>query len=79
MIRKYISEFGINMVGGPSAVLQQDHLDSEDLASAFNEEHPCHIYMVCRRPRVTIKPQSIAFADGTFSGLVTVQDGPSTI
>jgi hypothetical protein len=79
MIRKYISEFGINMVGGPSAVLQQDYLASDYLSKVFDEEHPCHIYMVCRRPRVAIKPQSVAFADGTFRGLVTIQDGPSII
>jgi hypothetical protein len=35
--------------------------------------------MVCRRPRVIIKPQSVAFEDGRFTGLVTIQDGPSII
>jgi hypothetical protein len=79
MIRKYISEFGLNMVGGPSAVLQQDYLASEDLGKIFDQEHPCHIYMVCRRSRVMIRPDSVGFADGTFRGVVTIQDGPAIV
>jgi hypothetical protein len=78
-LRKYISEFGLNMVGGPSALLQQDYLDSKELEKIFDEEHPCHVYMVCRRPRVIIRPDSVAFADGTFRGVVTIQDGPAII
>ena len=77
-VRKFISEFAVNMVGGRHALLQQDDLDSEEVRAYFNEDHPCHIYMVCRRPRVTILPGDVKFTASTFEGSVTVQEGEST-
>lgn len=63
------------MVGGPHALIQQDYLDNSQLREHFNEDQPCHIYMVCRRPRITIAPTDVRFTDSTFQGSVTVQQG----
>ena len=74
-MRKFISEFAVNMVGGPHALLQQDFLASDELRAGFPDEHPCHIYLVCRRPRILITPDDVKFTDSSFEGSVTFQDG----
>jgi hypothetical protein len=79
MIRKYITEFGLNMVGGPSALVQQADLNREAVQDAFGDANPCHIYMVCRRPRITIRPDEVGFTDRAFEGYVTIQDGLTLI
>ena len=56
--RKYRSEFGLNIFGNFNCLLQQSdlcYLDQDDGFHAF-KENPCHIYMICRRPRVTFEP-----------------------
>jgi hypothetical protein len=74
-MRKFISEFAVNMVGGPHALLQQEDLENNQLRELFNEECPCHIYMICRRPRISIQPEDVRFTDRTFEGHITIQDG----
>jgi hypothetical protein len=76
-MRKFISEFAVHMVGGPHALLQQDHLATGELHDLFNEKCPCHIYLICRRPRISILPADVRFTSEAFEGHATVQDGPS--
>lgn len=57
-IRKYFSEFGINMWCSFSALLQQNELFTLEI-SAFNP----HLYLVLRRPRITIDPKTVVFSD----------------
>src|SRR6266567_2651544 len=73
-MRKFISEFAVNMVGGPHALVQQEDLDHEVIQQGF-ADHPCHIYMICRRPRITIRPEDVKFTASTFEGYVTIQNG----
>gem|GEM_PF-5854983 len=61
--RKYISEFGLNMVSGWLALLQQDQIDNVD-SLAFSP----HIYMICRRKRIGIVPGSTVFTATRISG-----------
>ena len=73
-MRKFLTEFAVNMVGGPSALLQQDDLTNEEVLKRFSND-PCHIYMICRRPRISILPEDAQFTASSFEGLVTISSG----
>lgn len=73
-IRKYFSEFGLNMFGSYQVLLQQDQLDLLK-HSEIGSEYPCHIYMIARRPRITLDPESVVFTDDWVSGRFNVQRG----
>ncbi len=51
------SEFAINSFATIMSVLQYDELDFISSLNLFNDRYPCHIYMICRRPRVSIEPE----------------------
>src|SRR4030042_2415983 len=48
------SEFAVNSYSSMMAVLQSDDLDLISSQNIFNEDYPCHIYMICRRPRIIL-------------------------
>jgi hypothetical protein len=52
------TEFAINMVLDKVIILQQSELPIVNSYNYFNEDSPCHIYFICRRPRITIKPDA---------------------
>jgi hypothetical protein len=56
--RKYLSEFGLGMRCSLIFITQQDGLHLLKQAEIF-EDDPLHIYMICRRPRVTLNPETI--------------------
>lgn len=57
------------MVNGMRLLLQQSHLDR---VSDFDFEP--HIYMVCRRPRISIDPESCLFTETEFSAVFKKQE-----
>jgi len=61
--QKYISEFGLNMVNGYRLLLQQDHLDKVDQTGI----EP-HIYIITRRPRIKLDPESVIFTKDKVTG-----------
>lgn len=61
--RKYISEFGLNMVSGFSVLMQQDSLTLVDQIG-FNP----HIYIIGRRPKISLNPDSVIFTQESVSG-----------
>lgn len=42
-------------------VMQSDDFDLLSQAGVFNDNQPCHIYMICRRPRITLDKDSFKF------------------
>jgi len=72
--RKYMSEFGVSMFGTLCVLLQQEQLD-ELSGDLFNEEEPCHIYMIGRRPRIALDPDSLLFTNQTIEGRFLLQHG----
>ncbi|MFO0857255.1 MAG: hypothetical protein U0640_07870 [Phycisphaerales bacterium] len=58
--RKYISELAMNALIQRILLAQQGDLTSPEIGEWFDAEHPCHIYMICRRPRVTIDLGSVS-------------------
>jgi hypothetical protein len=71
MSRKYISEFGLNSLGH-SVLIQRDGLDKLDQIG-LPEDMPLHIYMIARRPRITLDPASIQIDDQTVRGRFNIQ------
>jgi hypothetical protein len=71
-IRKYLSEFGLNMFGVMKSLPQQDGLELLG-ESGFGQEYPCHIYMVGRRPRVVLDPASIQITEQTIMCTFKIQ------
>jgi hypothetical protein len=75
--RKFPTEFGVNMVGlGVVLLTQEDfpRLESPEVSERLRES-PCHIYMVCRRPRLMFDPDSLSVCQETISGRFLLQDG----
>lgn len=70
--RKYITEFALSASGYFTLVLQQEHL-GRLVDSPFNKQHPCHIYMIARRPRIMFDPPSIVVENGSISGNLKIQ------
>jgi hypothetical protein len=71
-IRKYLSEFGLNMINEWIFVLQQDQLDT---IKEF--PHSFHIYMIARRPRITLDPDVMIFTEEHVEGQFKIQKGNS--
>lgn len=72
--RKYVSEFGLNMNCNRSAILtHQEEMKSPKLSEYFDPEHPCHIYIIGRRPRIGLEPSTFNVKDGIIKGHFRVQ------
>lgn len=54
MSKRLPTEFAINMNLEKIMILQQSELKSELLRNYFDENSPCHIYFICRQPRLTV-------------------------
>lgn len=67
--RKYGTEFLVNALCVQTVLLQQDALPYATEESGVG---PCHIYIVSRRPRITLDLPSIEFNNTYFSGTCIV-------
>ncbi len=56
------------------SICQQEELDSEIIKNEFNDDYPCHIYMILRRPRVTLVPDKCGFYIGKSKLTFRIQD-----
>lgn len=72
--KKYQTEFCVNSFGSLCVLAQQDGLRKLE-QSGFNEENPCHIYMIARRPRIMIDPTSIRIERDYIYGQFLIQEG----
>ena len=76
-IRKYNSEFAVNMRASQILVFQPTFLTElpDDL---FTPPYQCHVYGIARRPRVTLDTKSIVISPETIRGdvIAHTQDGP---
>lgn len=68
-VRKYLTEFGLHTFSSFSALLQQDQF--VNLPPDFPE---CHIYLICRRPRVMLE-ETISVDEHTASGRFAIIRG----
>lgn len=56
MAKRLPTEFAINMNLHKMMILQQSELEYVNQQNYFDEYSPCHLYFVCKRPRLTIDP-----------------------
>ena len=66
--RKYMSEFGLNMLSDKLILLQQDSLEQIDQSKIDP-----HIYIIARRPKITLDSKSIVFTDNKVTGIFKKQ------
>ncbi|GAL77110.1 hypothetical protein JCM19275_1402 [Nonlabens ulvanivorans] len=65
--KRHPTEFAINMYLDKMMILQQSELKVVNDYNYFDENSPCHIYFVCRRPRVIIDPTKFSATKKTIS------------
>src|SRR5690606_31766235 len=51
------TEFAINMNLEKMMILQQPELKFVSEYNYFDENNPCHIYFICRKPRLSVIPE----------------------
>jgi hypothetical protein len=56
MTKRLPTEFAINMFLEKFLILQQSELASVNQMNYFDEYNPCHLYFICKRPRLSINP-----------------------
>lgn len=58
MTKRLPTEFAINMNLDKMMILQQPELKIVNETKYFDEDSPCHLYFICKRPRITIDPDN---------------------
>lgn len=71
--RKYISEGCVNMLCSGPVLIQRHKMDDAKFLE-IAKELPFHIYMICRRPRITFDPTSIIYGDKNMSARFIVHE-----
>jgi hypothetical protein len=56
------TEFVLNMYLDKLMIIQPSELEYVNSFNYFNEDSPCQIYFICRRPKVTVDPASFKAA-----------------
>lgn len=67
------TEFTINMFLDKLMILQQSELEDVNSYNYFDKNSPCHIYFVCRRPRIIIDPKQFKATDESIEMLFKIQ------
>ncbi len=57
MTKRLPTEFAINMNLDKMMILQQSELKHVNDFNYFDEHSPCHLYFICKRPRLSIDPK----------------------
>ena len=63
---KYEIENSINMKGTFHHLVQQIDFEMDEVKDVL-KKYPCHIYMICSRPRITIDPKSVKINEEKYS------------
>ncbi|QDV73643.1 hypothetical protein [Botrimarina mediterranea] len=71
--RKYLSEGCVNMFCSRPVLVQRHQMDGAEFLK-LAKESPFHIYMICRRPRITFDPTSISYGDMTMTARFVVHE-----
>jgi hypothetical protein len=72
--RKYTTEFALTVSSTAVAVLQRTDLEKLPEAT-WEVVGRCHIYLICRRPKISILPESFEFSEERVAGTFRVQRG----
>jgi len=72
--RKYMIENAVAMRAGFRVMLQQQDFENQDTINSLKET-PCHIYMICRRPRFSFNHENIIITPSTVKGSFFINKG----
>lgn len=70
--RKYQTEFGLHMFASNPLVCQADDFERSWFREAA-AQNPCHVYMICSRPRIIFDLESFTFNKGLMKGRLQIQ------
>lgn len=70
--RKFTSEFGLHMIATYLLLVQQDDLERRS-AQVELARNSFHIYIICKRPRITIDPSNFEATPEWIRGVLKVQ------
>ncbi|MFC4872095.1 hypothetical protein [Negadavirga shengliensis] len=73
MGKRLPTEFAINMNLEKMMILQQSELQFVNQFNYFDEYNPCHLYFICKRPRLTINPNKFQVTNEYLSLTFVVQ------
>lgn len=73
MTKRLPTEFAINMNLEKMMVLQQSELKFVNQFNYFDEYSPCHLYFICRRPRLSIDPEKFEVTNDYISLTFKIQ------
>lgn len=68
-------EYALIMKMSKISICQQGDLDNPILEKDFDDEHPCHIYFICARPRVVLCPEKCEFGGYKVKLVFKIQKG----
>jgi hypothetical protein len=54
MTKRLPTEFAVNMMLSRFMILQQSEISKTDFSSYFDKANPCHLYFICKRPRISL-------------------------
>lgn len=74
-MRKYTTEFLYNVRAIQYVVVQQPELEKVSEQLWTEQIEPAHIYMVCRRPKISVVPELTEFSDEAVVGAFRVWHG----
>jgi hypothetical protein len=80
-IRKYRTEHALNIYGHRNLIMQPGDFDRLVKSNGFDEfkDSPLHIYMICRRPRITYDPSAFITTRETITGAFRIRVGESDV
>lgn len=78
MERKYRTEFALESTAGLTVVLDQHGLNDKKLQE-LAKKHPFHIYMIHRRPRLRLDPDTFQVTTDRVTGAFTATVGPDAV
>lgn len=68
-------EYGIAMNLEGAVLLQQSDLNDKRIEKYYENHSPCHIYIICKRPKIYINPDSFKLNDNLINLNFRVQKG----
>jgi len=76
-IRKYRTEYALNIYGHRNLITQPGEFERLLESNGFDEfkDSPLHLYMICRRPRITYDPSAFVATQESIAGAFRVQVG----
>ena len=74
MAKRLPTEFAVNMNLEKMIILQQAELPLVNKLDYFDKNNPCHLYFICRRPRVSLIPEEYEVTNEYIKLMVNIHN-----